>query len=193
MKIPRLKDFLKILNFEKNSNQITILDQSEPFEVWGTPRTIPYLPLATYLNTKILRVRDYPAGEFSAGLEIIVPDDKTYDFENEYFCPDLEFVLKNFDLKTFTVRIDLEDSGITNLFSGKFSEIPYNIVADYLSLLVFSIDTDASDLEGNNILTITLRKFNRSAQESRKAQETKEPESIGEMIKKEFDAKFKLF
>jgi hypothetical protein len=191
MKIPRLKDFLKILNFEKNGNQITILDQSEPFEVWGTPRTIPYLPLATYLNTKILKVRDYPVGEFSAGLEIVVPDDQTYDFENEYFCPDLEFVLKNFDLKTFTVRIDLEDSGITNLFSGKFSEIPYNAVADYLSVLVFSIDTDASDLEGKNILTITLRKT--LGKGNHKAQETKEPESIGEMIEKEFDAKFKLF
>ena len=180
MKIPRLKDFLKILNFEKNSTQITICDQSEPFEVWGTPRSIPYLPVATYLNTKVLKVRDYPVGEFSAGLEIIVPDDQTYDFENEYFCPEMEYVLKNFDIKTFSVRIDLDDSGITNLYSGNFSEIPYNTVADYLSLSVFSIDTDASDLEGNNILTITLKKFRRSVQE---------PESIGEELKKKYGLK----
>lgn len=171
MKIPALKDLLRMLYFEKNSTQITIKDKSEPFEVFGTPRTVPYVPLATYLNSKVIKVSDYPVGDTAVGLEIQVPDNITYDFEYKNYCPDLEWVLSTFDLKLFDIRIDVDDGQtVTNVYSGKYSEIEYFAVADILTGHVYSFDTDSSDLEGNNILTVSVRKpsyivYNRSSRQ----------------------------
>lgn len=154
MKIPPLRDLLRILNFEKNKTQITILDKSESFEVFGTPQTVPYLPLSTYLNTKVLRLRDYPIGDSEIGIEIEVPDNKTYDFKYKYYCPDLEWLLSVLDLKLFDVRINSIDHGNeTTVYFGKYSDIRYFAVANLLTGEICSLDT-----EEENVLSITVLK-----------------------------------
>jgi len=154
MKIPTLRDLLRILKFEKNSTQITIRDNSEPFEVLGTPQTVPYLPLSTYLSTKVLRLRDYPIGDSGIGIEIIVPDNLTYDFEYKDYLPDLEWLLSVLDLKLFNVKINsLENGNITTVYSGEYSDIRYFAVADLLTGSIRSLDTDEE-----NVLTITVFK-----------------------------------
>ena len=154
MKIPTLRDLLRILKFEKNNTQITIRDQSEPFEVLGTPQTVPYLPLETYLNTKVLRLRDYPIGDSEIGIEIIVPDNLTYDFEYKDCFPDLEWLLSVLDLRLFNVKINsIENGTITTVYSGEYSDIRYFAVADLLTGSIRSLDTDEE-----NVLTITVFK-----------------------------------
>lgn len=154
MKIPTLRDLLRILKFEKNNTQITIRDQSEPFEVLGTPQTVPYLPLETYLNTKVLKMRDYPIGDSGIGIEIEVPDNLTYDFEYKDYLPDLEWLLSVLDLKLFNVKINsIKDGNVTTVYSGKYSDIRYFAVADLLTGSIRSLDTDEE-----NVLTITVFK-----------------------------------
>ena len=154
MKIPALRDLLRILKFEKNKTQITILDKSEPFEVFGTPQTVPYLPLSTYLNTKVLKMRDYPIGDSEIGIEIEVPDNLTYDFKYKYYCPDLEWLLSVLDLKLFNVKLNsVEDENVTTVYSGKYSDIRFFAVADLLTGHICSLDTDEE-----NILTVTVLK-----------------------------------
>lgn len=154
MKIPTLRDLLRILKFEKNSTQITIRDQSEPFEVLGTPQTVPYLPLETYLNTKVLKMRDYPIGDSEIGIEIIVPDNLTYDFEYKDCFPDLEWLLSVLDLKLFNVKINsIKDGNVTTVYSGEYSDIRFFAVADLLTGSIRSLDTDEE-----NVLTITVFK-----------------------------------
>lgn len=159
MKIPALKDLLRVLHFEKNRTEITIKDNSEPFEVRGTPMTVPYLPLATYLSVKVIKVRDYPTGDKN-GIEIVVPDNLTYQFENSYFCPDLDWVLSTFEISLFRIRIDANDGEtVKNLYSGEYREIEYFAIKDYLKCCVNSIDTDNLDTDGNPVLTITVREY----------------------------------
>ena len=154
MKIPTLRDLLRILKFEKNNTQITIKDNSEPFEVSGTPMTVPYLPLSTYLSTKVLRLRDYPESDSEIGLEIVVPDNLTYDFEYQDYLPDLEWLLSVLDLKLLNVKINsVEEGNVTTVYSGAYSDIRFFAVADLLTGHIRSLDTDEE-----NVLTITVYK-----------------------------------